>query len=156
MTIGSQGSRPLLDTAEDIMSPRTSSGSQLSLFEEQLEYRVNCVFGPLCAVVPSEQVAQLKVQIRLHVQEARQALRHNEFLDVTTAEQVAELLIKLLDEYEDYPKEQQALIVGAARYFAQTEDAEPDTSSLLGFDDDVSVLNSVLDSLGLAERKIEL
>ena len=36
------------------------------------------------------------------------------------------------------------------------DDAEPDTLSLLGFDDDVAVLNYVLDQVGATELKISL
>ena len=138
------------------MSAQTSSEPPMSLFEQRLEYRVNSVFGPLCAAIPPGQIAKLKDQVRLHVDRVRQALRHNEFLDLKTAEQIVGILLKLLDEYEDYPQEQQALIVGAACYFAQMDDADPDTASVLGFDDDVTVLNYVLDQIGLSEQRLEL
>ena len=138
------------------MSPQTSSEPPMPLFGQRLEYRVDSVFGPLCDATPPEQTAQLKDQVRLHVERVRQALRYNEFLDVKSAEQIAGILLKLLDEYEEYPQEQQALIVGAARYFVQTDDADPDTASVLGLEDDVTVLNHVLDQIGLSEQRLEL
>ena len=76
----------------------------MCLFKQRLEYRVDSVFGPICAAIPPEQTAKLKDQSRLHIKRVRQALRYNEFLDVTTAEQIAGILIKLFDENKTIPR----------------------------------------------------
>ncbi|MFQ5434135.1 MAG: hypothetical protein ACE5FD_04595, partial [Anaerolineae bacterium] len=79
-----------------------------------------------------------------------------EFLDIDTAKRLAAVLITLLDEYSTFSPSHRALIIGAVRYFLQDRDAEPDTTSLLGFDDDTIVLNHVLAAIGLSERKVDL
>ena len=137
-------------------SSQAPSASNLSSFGSQLEDRIDRIFAPLCATLPPDRVPQLQDQVQLHVRRAHEALRHNEFLDVPTVENVATVIVELLDSYTDHSQEQQALIVGAARYFTEADDAEPDTLSLLGFDDDVAVLNYVLDRLGMVHRKLEL
>lgn len=138
------------------MSRQRRQDHQSFLFEERFEYRVDRVFAPLCATIPPDQIPELQKQVRGHVDRVRRSLERNEFLDVATAERIAEILAQLLDTYESYPTDHQALIAGAARYFVQSQDAEPDTASLLGFDDDVTVLNHVLEQIGLGEQKLEL
>ncbi len=126
------------------------------MFQAQLEPQIDRIFASLCTVLPTEEIPRLREQVRLHVVQVRQALAQNEFLDIETVERMAKVLTDLLDRYETYSEAHQALIVGAACYFAKADDAEPDTVSLLGFDDDVAVLNHVLDAVGSGESKIEL
>jgi uncharacterized membrane protein YkvA (DUF1232 family) len=83
-------------------------------------------------------------------------LQQNEFLDIALAEKIAAAVTTLLAEYEQHPPEHQALIVGAARYFIAEDDLEPDTGSILGFDDDARLLNAVLDAVDRPELKVEV
>ncbi len=126
------------------------------MFQGQLEPQIDRIFTSLCIALPIEKIPQLREHVRQHVDQVRQALSHNEFLDVETVERMADVLTGLLDGYETYSESHRALIVGAARYFAKSDDAAPDTGSLLGFDDDVAVLNHVLDAVGAGKLKIEL
>ena len=64
---------------------------------------------------------------------------------------MAAILDELLDNYASCAEPQRRLIVGAARYFAQSEDVEADTASVMGFDDDMEVLNYVLLAIGRAD-----
>ena len=43
----------------------------------------------------------------------------------------------------------------AARYFVRELDVDPDTTSLLGLEDDAAVINFVLDAIGQPELKVQ-
>ena len=114
----------------------------------RLDPRLEGYFRPLCTPLKEQGLSELKAEISDHVEEIKQALKHNEFLDIDTAERLANTLLILLNEYNQYPEQQQTLIAGAARYFVHPLDADPDTGSVLGLDDDTAVLNYVLDTIG--------
>lgn len=96
----------------------------------------------------------LRTDVIRYGDQIRAALRTNEFIDIKLVERITECLTFHLDLYAEFLPEQQKLIVGAARYFIQQNDAEPDTMSVLGFDDDVEVLNYVLEKIGHAQFKV--
>lgn len=73
-----------------------------------------------------------------------QALSSNEFLDLQTAQAIDVCLRDLLERWNQFPSQQQILIGAATRYFVEEEDAESDTRSILGLDDDLEVVNAVL------------
>jgi uncharacterized membrane protein YkvA (DUF1232 family) len=87
---------------------------------------------------------------------ARAAMRQNEFIDIVLAEAIARTLDQLLKESGNYPENHRRLIIGAAHYFIQNQDAQGDISSILGFDDDVAVLNYVLKEIGRDDLKVDL
>ena len=130
--------------------------SSPSFFDAQLDHHIEMTFAPLCENLGLEEVLQLMGEVYEHAQKAQQALKTNEFLDVKTAWRIAKVLNQLLTQYDSFPETQQKLIVGAARYFVHEQDLEPDTASILGFDDDVQVVNYVLDCIGQPELKVEL
>ena len=134
------------------MPSQTSPG----LFGHGLDPTLEQHFRPLCAVLSQQEALNLQQEIRTHLQDIHRALQQNEFLDTDMAERLSIVLIKLLNEYDSYPERHQKLIVGAARYFVSPYDADPDTTSLLGLDDDTAVLNYVLDTIGKPELKVEL
>jgi uncharacterized membrane protein YkvA (DUF1232 family) len=126
------------------------------LFGPQLEPQLDRVFAPLCAALPHGEVSDLQRAVTQHVGAIRTAMSRNEFLDIDTAERIADVLIGLLKNHGRYEAAQRPLIVGAARYFIEAHDVEPDARSLLGFDDDVAVLNFVLDRIGRPDLRVEL
>jgi uncharacterized membrane protein YkvA (DUF1232 family) len=128
----------------------------LPLLGHSLDPRLDCVFAPMCVALSPAKAADLRHAVAAHVERIRAALTTNEFLDMAAAERIADVLTELLGDYARQPELHCALIVGAARYFAEARDVEPDLTSLLGFDDDVQVLNFVLDSIGRADLKVEL
>ncbi len=132
------------------------SSQALPLFDHSLDPRVERVFAPMCTVLSPAEAADLRRAVLAHVERIRSALTTNEFLDVATADRIGNVLTGLLDNYARQSEAHRALIVGAARYFVETHDTEPDLTSLLGFDDDVQVLNHVLDTIGRADLKVEL
>jgi len=128
----------------------------LPLFSNMLNPETDRKFAGLCQDANGDLITQLLQDIETHVAQARLALRGNEFLDVTTAEKIATTLKKLLGKIDAYPIDKQRLVIGAARYFIKSNDAQADLNSLLGFDDDVEVLNYVLVELGHKEMRITL
>ena len=124
------------------------ANNQNSMFQDDLHPDIKMRFDALCQSSTSISTSLLVSQIHYHLQQIQEALAHNEFLDVKTAQQAAALLIDLLSTLNDYSAEKQNLIVGAARYFVLDDYHEPDTKSPLGFDDDIQVLNFVLEKLG--------
>jgi len=131
------------------------SSERAGLFGDNgLEPKFDSHFRPLCEVLPDGELTALTVAIADHVEEIKQALRYNEFLDVTTAEKLASVLLQLLGEYFLFDDEEKRLVAGAARYFVHPLDADPDTGSVLGLDDDTAVLNYVLERIGRPELKV--
>ena len=124
-----------------------NDNSQNSLFQNELPTDIKMSFDSLCQSPSNISTSLLIDQIHDHLQQIQEALEINEFLDFKTAQQTANLLIDLLNHLDEYPAENQVLIIGAARYFVLEDDNEPDTKSLLGFDDDIKVLNFVLGKL---------
>jgi uncharacterized membrane protein YkvA (DUF1232 family) len=125
-----------------------SANNQSSMFQDDLHPDIKIRFDTLCQSPTTLSTSLLVTQIHDHLQQIHEALARNEFLDVKTAQQAADLLIDLLSTLNDYSAGKQNLIVGAARYFVLDDDHEPDTKSPLGFDDDIQVLNFVLEKLG--------
>ena len=128
----------------------------LSLFSHMLDPETNKTFTRLCVDVDSSLLHKLVKDVENHVVQVREALTTYEFLDVALAEKVATILVELIKKIETYPKNKQKLIVGAARYFIKSHDAQSDLKSLLGFDDDVAVLNYVLVELDQHDKRIQL
>jgi hypothetical protein len=127
-----------------------------SHFHHALPAHLDRVFTPLCEALAPAAIPALKQAVAAHVEETRAAQARTPSLDVAQAERIAAILAKLLDEYAGGPEPHRPLIVGAARYFVSTADAEADTLSLTGFDDDMEVLNHVLLSIGRPELCQEL
>lgn len=133
-----------------------SADHQPTLFNHTLAPRLDREFAPLCCVLLPDQLESVKREISAHVEMVRQTLHQNEFIDIALAEQIAGRLNQLLDHYSMVSEPHQSLIVGAARYFVKNQDVESDLASLLGFDDDVQVLNHVLEMIGRKDLRIEL
>jgi hypothetical protein len=125
-----------------------------SLFAPGLAPEIERVFRPLCLPLAAPEAAALPAAIDEHLHAVRQARQRNEFLDLAAAEALAEGLKAFLDLYPDCSPAHRALIVGAARYFARSDDAEGDLISVLGFDDDKTVFNYVAGAIGRPDLKV--
>lgn len=128
----------------------------MPLFPDFLDQHLQKVFLPLCEEVTEEQLIELSSQITTHLQKVKEALQHNEFIDLSLATQIATVLIQLLKEISKYPNTKRGLITGAVRYFTRGQDVQADFTSILGFDDDAAVLNYVLTEIGRSDLKVEL
>ena len=112
-------------------------------------------FTALCADISADENETLQTRVREHVEYIRGHLRSNEFLDVALAQRIADRLITLLQSSTSYSSQGQRLLVGAAHYFIADEDAESDTRSILGLEDDLAVFNYVAAQLGVPMLKAD-
>ena len=101
-------------------------------------------------------IEDLRRELQAYLKKLKGALAHNEFLDIDTAKQMVGVFNNLLDQFDTFSIKEKALIFGAVQYFVQDRDAQPDTKSVMGLDDDVYVLNYVLVEIGRPELKVEL
>ncbi len=125
-------------------------------FPPVLPARVQAAFGPLCQTLPPAEVTRLKAAVTAHVAEVHHAAKLEAFLDLGLAVRMATVLETLLDGYAQCSEAHQRLIVGAARYFAQLADADTDTATLIGFEDDLEVLTYVLLAIGRVDLSLKL
>jgi len=121
-----------------------------------LEPAVQHLFESMCELLPDEEARALEPAVREHARAIRAAQENNEFLDAETAEQIAVALVALLADYDGYADSQKMLLIGAARYFIQSQDAEGDLTSILGCDDDAEVLNYVVEQLDRKDLRVAL
>jgi uncharacterized membrane protein YkvA (DUF1232 family) len=125
-------------------------------FPSPLSPALNQAFAKLCEALPLPEAMQLKAAVRAHIEEVQRAVKPDGFLDLGLAVRMSAVLDELLAGYASHTEPQRALIVGAARYFVQTPDAEADTASVMGFDDDMEVLNHVLLAIGRPDLSAKL
>jgi uncharacterized membrane protein YkvA (DUF1232 family) len=128
---------------------------QSSMLDNTLPQKISAYFQTLCEEYPPETIDQLQDEIQTHVRNLELALSANEFLDIDTARQIADVLRILIKGYDRCTSQHRIWITGAARYFIHDLDVEPDMLSVLGLDDDVTVLNHVLLKIGRPELSIE-
>jgi hypothetical protein len=120
-----------------------------------LPLSIERVFRPLCEDLAPVNLPLLQTGVQAYLTQIAGALRSNEFIDAALAQAIGAVLLRLLGDYDSFAPEEQLLIVGAARYFIDPHDTEPDTESVLGFEDDLEVLNYVLDAIDHTHLKIE-
>ncbi len=97
----------------------------------------------------------LRSQVVSHLGAIRAAALRNELLPVDLAEVIATRLVGLLDGLDAFTPDHRQLILGAARYFISDADHRPDTKDAMGLDDDLSVLNYVVTTIGRKDLVVE-
>ena len=90
----------------------------------------------------------LRGPIDAHVAAVRLAAVTRDFLDVRTAERLADTLHALLDDASTFSPTECAIVGAAINYFLDTTDTEADLTSPLGLDDDASVIAAAVVRLG--------
>ena len=113
-------------------------------------------FRRFCERLPADEVVAYKQEIDAELKSIEERARDNEMIDLERGRQVARACHLLLDYYAEATAAQQALIVGAIRYFACGEDAFSEETFASGFNDDAKVVNYVLEELGLETGYISL
>lgn len=87
--------------------------------------------------------------IEEHLVELRSAQSSNEFLDLGLAGRIAAACQQLIDALgAEAPDSHRRIILSAILYFVRDEDAESDTSSILGLDDDLRVVQAAARAVG--------
>lgn len=83
------------------------------------------------------------------------ALEQNEFLDIQSAMQMKKVLQELLEAWDGLAAEHRSIVAGATLYFIKNDDAESDTDSIFGLEDDLEVVNVMLDVIGRSDLHID-
>jgi len=96
----------------------------------------------------------LSTKVSEHLSAAKESLESNEFIDINAAESLAKVSHYLIEKLSGLSNEHRQLAVAAIYYFIESDDEEHDFDSILGFDDDISVMNKVLDYIGHSHKKI--
>ena len=97
-------------------------------------------------------VKVLSDELQEYVEELDTHSANAEFVDAAIARRITSLCWKLLDAMPAEPDERQHRLTQLAiNYFVLAEDGHDDNHSLIGFDDDLQVVEAVIKELGLAE-----
>lgn len=103
-------------------------------------------FVSLCSATTCDELAEQLPRIATYAEEIETAAKTNELTDVETGHRIAAVLTDLVKTDCAEPSltdEGRALLRGAVEYFLLTGDTQDDLTDLLGFDDDVRVVNAV-------------
>ena len=113
-------------------------------------------FRKLASVVTQEDIHELSTRLTQTVRmiAARDERQHSGL--GVASRRIAQRCEMMLERYPQFKEREQALIVGAVRYFILQRDGLPDDTPFLGLEDDVQVVNYVLEELGLANMAIDL
>lgn len=91
-----------------------------------------------------------------HLSSAKEALSDNEFVDIKAGESLARVSHYLIEKLSGLSNEHRQLAVAAIYYFIESDDEEHDFDSILGFDDDIKVMNKTLYYIGHSHKKISV
>jgi uncharacterized membrane protein YkvA (DUF1232 family) len=89
-------------------------------------------------------VETLFAACQAHAEEAERIADEDPIVDYQLAAEIVEIVGRLVAEWNDFSEEAQGWFKAAMHYFSQADDDEPDFESMIGFDDDVRVLNACL------------
>ena len=104
----------------------------------------------------SDNSVLLSNKVDEHLSFAKESLSANEFIDIKAAESLAKVSHYLINKLNGFSKEHMQLAVAAIYYFIESDDEEHDFDSILGFDDDIEVMNKILDYIGHSHKKISV
>jgi hypothetical protein len=96
---------------------------------------------------PAVEVAALQAELAEYVTAVQQLEALSATIDLATAERIVAALDALLREHDRYGTEAGRLVQAAVEYFVREEDDE-EITGVLGFDDDIQVINAVLRAVG--------
>ena len=119
-------------------------------------HNVAPIFKRLCVAVPVEKIAQIKSDLDNCMEQMRAEAPEKPNLDIKLADEIGKRCHFLLDRYSELEKKDQALVMGAVRYFVYDDDPFPDGTFATGLDDDATIVNHVLEKLGIEDQFIEI
>jgi hypothetical protein len=103
-------------------------------------------FFDLCEARSREELHADVARIEAHLGALRSAAAHDPTVDLSTAEQIATALARLIRS--DWRFEERRLLAGAVSYFVLRDDSSDDLDDLRGIDDDARVVRAVCRALG--------
>lgn len=97
---------------------------------------------------PRRSPLEMRRRVSRHIVEIETRAREADYIDVELAQSLANECHRLIDTLgPNASEDHHRLVQAAVLYFVTDEDAEGDTSSLIGFDDDRLVVRRVLGEL---------
>ena len=118
---------------------------------------VASIFKAMCETISEDaKLEELRQAVAAVLADVEQQVAAGQQVDVDSTRALADCCQFLLSRYHDFPPEQQALIVGAVRYFAVADDPFDDSTFASGLFDDKKVMNHVLERLGIEDRYLEV
>jgi uncharacterized membrane protein YkvA (DUF1232 family) len=99
--------------------------------------------------------AELRDRVRQYMDRVAEERDRFEFLNEPLAEAIAERYVELLERLGDADPEHRRIIQAGLMYFVEPADADDDFDSILGFDDDREVLNTVAEYLDHADLTVD-
>lgn len=115
---------------------------------------ISATFAQLCMGYSADEVQQLIGLVESADRRFTDAALDYLGPDLSLVKQLLGRSRLLLMDYAGYSPQHQSLIIGAVRYFVLRSDAFPDSTPIVGLDDDVLVMNHVLEELGLVDQFI--
>lgn len=112
--------------------------------EDLLRQTISKIYIDQAEGLSEDQAQALATQVDAYLETVRAALPDNEFIDIDLATRIADACKDLLALYPKLSEKDRASVVGAARYFIEQHDADDDLESVLGFEDDMEVVNFVI------------
>lgn len=113
-------------------------------------------FESICERLSPQDIRSFKPHIENKIVELREKGKENDRVNVPLGEEIAKRCLYLLAHCDEFTDAQRALIVGAIRYFAITEDAVDEEMFASGLDDDAKIVNYVLEELGIEDQYLDL
>ena len=114
------------------------------------------IFHELCTPFELDQIEILRVAVNKHFEKEIAADHSGTNFDPNEAREIQQACNDLLDIYPHYPKNLQALIIGAVRYAAASDDPFCDRTFASGLDDDKRIVNYVFESLNLEGHYLKI
>ncbi len=115
-------------------------------------------FVSLCVETSCDELADHIPRIEAYRAEIDKVAATNAMTDTETGHRIADVLVELVKTDCAEPaltNEGRALLRGAVEYYLLTGDTQDDMGELLGFDDDVRVVNAVTDVLDRPDLRID-
>jgi uncharacterized membrane protein YkvA (DUF1232 family) len=108
-----------------------------------------------CECISLEKLNSLKDSLIESYSRLNKNADTNDFIDKKALVALYERALFLIDSYDSFDERQQALVVGAIRYFILDDDGIDDEVFATGFADDIKIMNYVLQEIGIEDQFIE-
>lgn len=106
--------------------------------------------------LPAHGVRDLREKVRRRIEELTRESLDNPLINLGLAVRLGDALQSLLDSADQLDDAGKLAVRGAVEYFVLNRDEHPDVDSPQGFVDDVAVLNTTCEQVGLPEFMVRL
>jgi len=104
-------------------------------------------YKQLCSLASEDQLLELKLELEKNIKDVRSLSESKLDYPISDAENCNTVCCYLIDNYNNFSKREQSLIVGAVKYFVSDVDPFHEAIFVSGLHDDKKILNYVLEEL---------